>query len=263
MNVRIGGLDVAYERVGRGPPLVFLHGALCDSRVWRRQLADLADEFTVVAWDEPGAGRSADPPEQFTLADYADYLAAFIEALELGAAHIAGLSWGGVLAQELYRRHPECLASLILADTYAGWKGSLSEEECARRLAGAAQLSILPPNEFVRAYLPGVLSEDAPEDLADELLSIMAGFHPLSVGTVARAVAASDQRDLLPRIGVPTLLLWGEDDARSPLTIARQLLDAIPNSRLVVIPGAGHASNMEKPDRFNAEVREFCRTVNR
>lgn len=261
MDVRVRGLDVAYERAGQGPPLVFLHGALCDSRVWRRQLAGLADEFTVVAWDEPGAGRSADPPEKFTLSDYSDYLAAFIEALELGAAHVAGLSWGGVLAQELYRRHPESVASLILAGTYAGWKGSLSEEECATRLEGAGRLSTLPPDEFVRAFLPGVLSDDAPEELVDELLAIMADYHPISVRITAPAIAASDQRDLLPRIRVPTLLVWGETDARSPLHIARQFLDAIPSSRLVVIPGAGHVSNMEQPDRFNAALREFCRAV--
>ena len=106
MTVKVGGLEIAYERAGDGAPLVFLHGALADSRVWRRQLAGLSDEFTVVAWDEPGAGRSSDPPERFTLGDFADTLAAFIAALDLSPAHVAGLSWGGVVAQELYRRHP-------------------------------------------------------------------------------------------------------------------------------------------------------------
>jgi pimeloyl-ACP methyl ester carboxylesterase len=69
----------------------------------------------------------------------------------------------------------------------------------------------------------------------------------------------ADQRDLLPRIAVPTLLIWGALDTRSPLTVARQLEEAIPDTTLVVIPGCGHAGNLERPERFNEAVREFCR----
>src|SRR5687768_12684255 len=104
------GLEVAYRRAGDGPPLVFLHGATSDGRLWQPQLAALADEFTVVAWDEPGAGGSSDIPGDFELADYADCLAALIEHLELGAAHVAGLSWGGTVALELYRLRPDLVA---------------------------------------------------------------------------------------------------------------------------------------------------------
>jgi pimeloyl-ACP methyl ester carboxylesterase len=72
-------------------------------------------------------------------------------------------------------------------------------------------------------------------------------------------MAAADQRDVLPRIAVPTLLIWGELDTRSPLGVARQFERAIPETTLVVIPGAGHVSNLERPERFDAAVREFCR----
>ncbi len=115
--VQANGLEIAYARAGEGPPLVLVHGAADDGRVWQPQLAGLADEFTVVAWDEPGAGRSSDVPEDFGLADYAHCLAALIEALELGPAHVAGLSWGGTVVQELYRHHPWLVATLIFADT--------------------------------------------------------------------------------------------------------------------------------------------------
>jgi pimeloyl-ACP methyl ester carboxylesterase len=118
--VRVDGLEIAYERVGEGPPLVFAHGAAEDGRVWRSQLAVLSDEFTFVAWDEPGAGRSSDPPGSFGLTDYAECLAALLEALELGPAHIAGPSCRSS------RRHSALVATLILIDTYAGWKGSLT-----------------------------------------------------------------------------------------------------------------------------------------
>lgn len=96
-GVRANGLEIAYERVGEGPPLVLVHGAAADGRLSQPQLAALADEFTVVAWDEPGAGRSSDVPADFSLEDYANCLAKLIEALALGQAHVAGLSWAALL----------------------------------------------------------------------------------------------------------------------------------------------------------------------
>ena len=105
--VDVDGLDVGFERVGTGPPLVLLHGYVGDGpTTWRAQLEGLADDFTVVAWDAPGAGRSSDPPEDFGMAGYADCLAGFIARLGLGRPHVAGLSFGGALALELSRRHP-------------------------------------------------------------------------------------------------------------------------------------------------------------
>ena len=256
--VQAYGLDIAYERVGEGPPLVFVHGAAGDSRMWQPQHAALADEFTVVAWDEPGAGRSSDVPADFGLADYADCLAALIEALALGPVHLAGLSWGGTLVLELYRRHPGRVATLILADTYAGWKGSLPEEEVRARVAGARQMLAAPAEEF-DPTLPGLFAGDPPADFVLLLEEIAAAVRPDTLRTQLSLMAEADQRDLLPRIGVPTLLIWGELDARSPLDVARQFEQAIPDTTLHVIPGVGHVSNLEAPERFNEAVREFCR----
>jgi pimeloyl-ACP methyl ester carboxylesterase/ketosteroid isomerase-like protein len=256
--VRANGLDIAYERAGEGPPLVFAHGAATDSRLWRAQLAALAGEFTVVAWDEPGAGRSEDVPHGFGLADYADCLAALIESLELGPAHSAGLSWGGTVALELYRRHPSRVATLILADTYAGWKGSLPKEELRARIAHAREAVAAPRQEF-DPTLPGLFSADPPAEALAALAEMAADVTPESLGTQLGVMAEADLRDLLPRIEVPTLLVWGEQDARSPLSVARQFERAIPDTTLVVIPDAGHVSNLEQPERFDEAVREFCR----
>jgi pimeloyl-ACP methyl ester carboxylesterase len=242
--------------------LVFVHGAAEDGRVWRPQLAGLADEFTVVAWDEPGAGRSSDVPADFALADYANCLAALIEALARGPAHVAGLSWGGTVAQEFYRHHPELVATLILADTYAGWKGSLPEEEVRARVEGVRQMLAAPAHEF-DPTLPGLFAGDPPAEFLPLLEEMAADVRPDSMRTALLVMAETDQRDLLPRIAVPTLLLWGEWDARSPLGVARQFEQAIPGSQLVVIPGAGHVSNLEQPESFNDAVRKFCRRTRR
>jgi pimeloyl-ACP methyl ester carboxylesterase len=256
--VQANGVEIAYERVGEGPAVVLVHGAAVDGRMWQPQLAELADEFTVVAWDEPGAGRSSDVPPDFRLADYADCLAALIEALAVGPAHIAGLSWGGTVVLELYRRHPGLVATLVLVDTYAGWKGSLPEEEVRNRLEGLRQMLTEPADAF-DPTLPGLFAAAPPAELVPLLEEMAADVRPQSMQTALQVMAEADLRDLLPRIAVPTLLIWGELDARSPLTVADEFHWAIPDSKLVVIPGAGHVSNLEEPRQFNQAVRDFCR----
>src|SRR2546426_12656175 len=97
----VDGLRIAYERAGDGPPLVLLHGYVGDGvTTWRRQIEGLSDEFAVVAWDAPGAGRSSDPPESFGMAGYADCLAGFVTGLGLERPHVAGLAVRGALAPE-------------------------------------------------------------------------------------------------------------------------------------------------------------------
>jgi pimeloyl-ACP methyl ester carboxylesterase len=256
--LQANGIDIVYRRVGRGSPLVFVHGAAMDGRMCRPQLAALCDEFTVIAWDEPGAGRSSDPPAEFGLADYADALAALIQSLALGPAHVAGLSWGGTVVQELYRRHPAVLATLILADTYAGWKGSLPQEEVSARVAGYRRMLSAPVDEF-DPTLPGLFAGEPPAEFVPLLEELAAAVRPDTLRTQLSTMAETDQRELLLGITAPTLLIWGELDARSPLEVAHQFEEAIPDTQLVVIPDCGHVSNFERPDDFNEAVRRFCR----
>jgi pimeloyl-ACP methyl ester carboxylesterase len=252
------GLEIAYERVGNGPPLILVHGGAEDGRVWEKQLKVLSDEFTVVAWDEPGAGGSSDLPRNFGLADYASCLATLIDAVALGPAHVAGLSWGGTLVLELYRRHPSVVAGLILIDTYAGWKGSLPTEEVRARVAGVLE-SVEAPAEDFDPTVPGLFAGDPPPDVLPLLEEIASAVRPETLRTQALLMADADQRDLLPRIAAPTLLIWGERDVRSPLRVAYEFQERVPDAELVVIPGAGHLSHLERPDLFNDAVRAFCR----
>lgn len=254
----VDGLQIAYERVGDGPPLVLLHGYVGDGRTtWRRQIEGLSDEFTVVAWDAPGAGRSSDPPESFGMADYADCLAGFVQGLGLSQRpHVVGLSFGGALALEFYRRHPEIPRTLVLASAYAGWKGSLPAPVAEQRLRQALELANLRPADLVGALLPTMFSESTPVEVVDEFRATMLEFHPAGFRAMARA-SAEDLSDVLPNIDVPTLLVYGDKDVRAPLSVAKALHAAIPGSTLVVLPGAGHACNVEAPEKFNSEVRKF------
>jgi len=262
-TVVVGGLDIAFERRGTGAPLVLLHGFVGHSREWRRQIDDLSDEFTVVAWDAPGAGRSSDPPVSFRLADYADCLAAFIDALGLARPHVAGLSFGGALALELYRRHPTIPTSLVLASAYAGWAGSLPDEVIEQRLQQTLRAADAPPDERTRSMIPTMFSSSPPAGPVEAFSEIMLGIHPAGLRAMARSLAEADLRDVLPDITVPTLLLYGDADQRSSLAVAEELHRGIPASRLVVMAGVGHMSSIEAPERFNSEVRSFLRSADR
>jgi pimeloyl-ACP methyl ester carboxylesterase len=257
--VEVDGLPIAYERAGAGPPLVLLHGYVGDGpTTWRRQLDGLCDQFTVVAWDAPGAGGSSDPPESFGMAGYADCLAGFVEGLGLGRPHVAGLSFGGALALALYRRHSTIPMTLILASAYAGWGGSLPADVAEQRLQQALVLADLSPDEFVGALLPTMFSQATPPEAVDAFGASMLGFHPAGFRAMARA-SAEDLREVLPLIGVPTLLVYGDRDMRAPLAVAEDLHAAISGSTLVVLPDTGHLCNFEAPEAFNRAVRNFLR----
>ena len=257
-SVRVNGATIGYRAAGQGPALVLLHGFLCDSRCWRQQLVHLSALFRVVAWDAPGAGSSSDPPNTFTTQSYVRCLSSFLDIIGIESAHVLGLSWGGILAQEFYRHSAERIRSLVLADTYAGWRGSLPEPVWKQRLATCLEDASAPPETVVAKLLPGMFSNAASPELRDELAAIVSQFHPTGFRLMSLSSAEVDTRWLLSRVGVRTLVLWGSDDSRSPLSVAEQLHTLIPGAQLAIIPNAGHVSNMEQPDAFNDHVRRFC-----
>jgi pimeloyl-ACP methyl ester carboxylesterase len=261
LYTNINGLSIAYQKAGTGPALVLLHGFTQDSRVWKTQIESLSKDFTVIAWDAPGAGLSADPPDSFNISNWADCLAGLLDSAGIEQAQILGLSWGGLLAQEFYHRYPARVLSLILADTYAGWTGSLSDSIAKVRLQNCIRDSQLPPSEFVPKYLPGMFGDSVRPETKEVLSRIMSGTHPKGFRLMATALAVADTRSLLPVIKVPVLLIWGESDKRSPINVAHQMQDSIPGAKIEIISGAGHVSNMEQPEQFNEIVKDFCSTV--
>lgn len=260
-QIEVEGLRIAFQRTGDGPPVVLVHGGLTDSRVWRRQLDDLSDEFTVVAWDAPGCGRSSDPPERFGWADYGRCLASFITGLGLVRPHVIGAFFGAALALELSRQHPTVPMSLVLAPPYAGWAGSFPPEAIEQRLQQALQPADMPPDRWVPGYIPNFLSEAAPGEVVDELSVIMSDSHPAAIRVMARVFATLDLRDVLPLVAAPTLLVSGGADQPASLKMAEDFHAKIPASRLIVLPGVGAQTSMEAAEDFNIEVRDFLHSV--
>ena len=252
---------MGYHRAGDGPPLLLLHGGWSDGRAWRPQLEGLADGFDVIAWDAPGCGGSEDPPDRMALTDYADAVADLIAALGIGRPHLGGLSFGGGLAIAVYQRHPQLVRSLVLAGAYAGWKGSLPPEELEARLRRVRAEADRPPAEWLDGYMPSFLSGAMPSEAIELIRTMMLEVRPAGLLSMATAFAEADLSEVLPTIAVPTLLLYGELDARAPLAVAQALHAAIPLSELVVLPEVGHDLNLAAPDAFNAEIRRFLSAV--
>lgn len=240
---------------------MLLHGGLVDSRAWRREIAAFSDGFHVVAWDAPGCGGSSDPPPDATLGEYADCVAGLIDALELGAAHILGHSFGGGLALAVHQRHPRLVRSMILVSASAGWGGSLSPAEVARRRERAERDARRPTREWVDDFLATQFDDATPRHVVEQTRRIMLDTRPEGMLAMLNAFAEADLSDVLGEVAVPTLLLYGDKDQRSPRCVAESLDASLPTSRLVIVAEAGHDVHVEAPDVFDAEVRSFLRQV--
>ena len=260
-HVEVDGMRIAYTRAGIGPALVMLHGAPSDRRTWQWMLPDLARDHTVVAWDAPGFGESSDIEDSWRAPEFADALAAFVAALGLERPHLVGHSFGTMVALSMFRRHPAVPASLVLVGGYAGWAGSLPPDEVTRRFemfVGMAELG----DAFDPKSYPGLFSDLIPADRAAALATMMReNIRPATIRAAGHIGAETDLRPVLPTVDVPTLVLHGEADARSPLANAEALHAATSTSQLVVLPKLGHGCVVEDPEACSAEIRRFVNTV--
>ena len=181
---------------------MLLHGFLCDSALLEPPIGGAVGPIS-----RHCLGRSrrrfilSDPSAPFTLADWSHCLAKFLDALDVPEAHLVGLPWGGVLAQEFYRRYPGRIARLVLAGTYAGSRGSLPGASCRAATASRERDSYLAPKEFASRWVAEMFSADASPALLAEMSTILADFHPPEFRLMARSLADADTTDVLPRIG--------------------------------------------------------------
>jgi pimeloyl-ACP methyl ester carboxylesterase len=174
---------------------------------------------------------------------------------------VVGLSFGGAIAIALAQRRPALVRSLVLAGAYAGWRGSLETAEVEERLRYSLAAAELSPDRFVETMLPSMFAGTPPEGTLADFAASMRDFSPVGFRTMAQASAEADLRAGLGAITAPTLLLYGDRDERAPLRVANRLLAAIPDSRLVVLPGVGHESAAEAPHAFTRELATFLDEV--
>ena len=256
-EVSVDGRRVEFERSGNGPAVLLLHGYVGDAHAtWQPQLDALADQFTVIAWNAPGTGKSSVPPESFGMAGYADCVAGFVDALGLDRPHIVGLSFGGALALAFASRCPDKPASVVVVSGYAGWAGSLPAPVAEARLAQALRLSEMSGGTLADTLLPTMFASPPSVAVVDAFADSLRRFDAVGFRAMARA-SAEDLRPVLGGVIAPTLLIRGDRDERAPQPVADELHAALTGSTLVTMSGVGHVCNLEAPDDFNEIVRDW------
>lgn len=252
-----GDIEIGYEDAGSGLPVVFLHGFPHDRSLWAPQIGALVDRCRCIAPDLRGFGEtSVEGP--YSMARYADDVVALLDMLQIERAVIAGLSMGGYIAFEFWRRHRSRVRGLILADTRAGTD---TAEGRAKREAMIARVREEGVEALVDAQLTGMLGKTTREKhpVLVESVKRMLTRAPAEgvIGALEAMCSREDSTAMLAGIDVPTLIVVGEEDVITTPSEARAMHDAIRGSRLEILPGAGHLSNLERPASFNHVTSEF------
>lgn len=244
---RIGFL----EKRGDDTPIVFLHGVGSDKSVWRPQLEHFGRTQRAVAFDYPGYGES-EYIESATRDDYASAILAAMDALEIGRAHICGLSLGGVIAIAMHAAAPDRCASLIIADSFAIHPDGQGIHD--RSVAASHSMTM---RDLAEARTGVLLGSMASEEIRSDVVDTMAAIDPAAYRLGAAAVWLADQRDRVAAIEVPTLILVGEEDRITPISLSEDLHELIPGSELEIIEKAGHLANLEQSRAFDSAIESF------
>jgi 3-oxoadipate enol-lactonase len=262
LRLTVNGVNLAVEVRGDGPAVLFVHGYPLDRTLWQHPLGALTG-FKRIAPDLRGLGLSDAPDLGYSMATYADDLAALLDTLHVDTAVMCGLSMGGYIALEFARRYRSRLRGLVLMDTRAeadtpeARKARESAMLMARERGAAAIAQHMLPNLFA----PGA-AQTMPQ--AVERVRLMMEAAPVK-GIVGALAAMRDRVDSVPTLatleGLPTLVVVGDQDQVTPPAVARGIAAAVPGAVLNVIPGAGHLPPIEQPLATTRVLTEFLQSL--
>ena len=258
MNALINGINISYQDEGKGSPLIFIHAFPLSSAMWEPQIREFSKSHRVIALDLRGHGDSDASLWHFTLEDYIEDIRELMKYLGVMQATFIGLSMGGYILLALYRKYPEMVNKMVLADTRAQ---ADSDEARGGRFA-MAQLAYKKGSgaiaDVMLSKLLGQTSLDTRKYLSEHLRSIIQKNPPSGIIVDLMAMAQRpDSTALLSTISCPTLVMVGEEDVATPPTESHYIKDRVRGAELVILPQAGHASNLEQPGAFNQAVRSF------
>ncbi|WP_202976797.1 alpha/beta fold hydrolase [Candidatus Oscillochloris fontis] len=254
-HTTINGITLHYADEGDGSPILFLHAFPLSGAMWQPQRAALADQFRLIVPDLRGFGATDVPPGLTTMEQCADDMAALLDHLGLAQVAVCGLSMGGYIAMAMLQRHPARISALVLANTRAN---ADSPEAQAQREINATIAEAKGSATIADMMIPALVASHAEPHVVATLRTIIEANRPAGIAAALRGMALRcDSFATLQALRLPTLLIAGTDDALTPLDTVRMMHEAVPSSRLVIIPGAGHLSNLERPDEFTAALRSF------
>ena len=263
---RHGRLDIipgtprlAIDHAGAGPPLIFLHGIGGNRTNWHDQLPAFSDRFHAVAWDARGYGLSDDYDGPLDFGDFAADLIRVLDRFDVRrAAHLVGLSMGGVIALDFAARFPDRLATLTLCDTMPGF-GHLTEAQRREfiRLRQEPLIAGKEPRDIAPTVARTLLGKSPRPGCFERLVASMTALHKDSyIKTITGSVNYA-RPFKLEEIAVPTLIVVGDEDTLTTPAVSREMERRIPGARMTLIERAGHLSNIEQPEAFNRAVLDF------
>jgi len=229
--------------------------------MWHGQIEGLCKDFMVLAPDLPGFGRSECPRKPLSMEMFADELVHLLDQLEIVApVTLAGLSMGGYILWQCWRRHASRIGRLILCDTRAAED---TDEVAANRARTATRVRAEGTEFLADAMVPQLFAPRTGDRHPELIAATQQIIRTTSPDTIADALQAMAQRqdatDLLAKIHQPTLLICGADDVLTPPTEMAMIADAMPDARLVSVPHCGHLSPLEDPGMVNRAIRDFLR----
>ncbi len=254
---------LAITYAGSGPVVIFVHGMGGDRSTWRHQIAALSESFTAVSVDLRGYGDSDDPPHALAFKqDFTDDIRAVIDHFGVSRAHLVGLSMGGRVARAASLLMADRVASLTLANTSPGFAGMTAAEleafvEARSRVGDGQHV----PMDFGERQAVAMMAPGAPATAIGIAATAMQRLRPGNYLEVLKASTLQDMGDPLELIECPVHIITSDLDRVYPQAVALQMLKRIPGAVLTCIEGAGHLSNLEKPQAFNEALLSFLHTM--
>lgn len=254
-------VDIYYEIHGSGFPVLFISGLGAGTWAWEPQVPFFSRRYQMITFDNRGVGQSSKPPGPYGIEQMALDTVRLLHLVNVEETFVVGLSMGGMIAQELALILPHRVRGLVLAATHPGGNMRISgSQEAYQRLMDNSGLS---PEEIVEKNIPILFSPDTianrPETIQayrdrqnDVVLQPEHAFQAQQA-----AIQGFDCSDKMRKIQTPTLLLAGEDDQLIPAENARRMAEHIPDSRVKILPQAGHLIHMEQMEEFNQTLHEF------
>ena len=261
MKTRANNIDINYEVHGRvgAPWLVLSHSLACSVRMWDPQIAALKDQFQIFAFDSRGHGATEATTGAYTLELLADDLFALLQALKIEQAHYCGLSMGGMIGQTFALKYPGVFQSLTLADTTSRYPAAAAAAWADRiATAEAKGMEPLAQPTLERWFTEPFRSKNpAAVDAIRKLIvaTPVAGF-----AGCCHAIPKINLTARLKEIKCPMLVIVGADDPGTPPSMAQEIHDNAPGSKLVILPQAAHLANIEQPEGFTRALRDFLRS---
>jgi len=251
------GVEIAYEIAGAGTPVVLVHGLGSFVGDWQPQIHAFAREFQVIAVDLRGHGGSGKPPGPYSVPLFASDVAAVMQALRLGPAHVVGLSLGGAVAFQLAVDRPALVRSLTIINSGPAFVTTSLRFAILLRLV---VLNVFGLKTLGNMIVKRLFPKPEQEHLRRAFLEHYVLNDPAAYQASTRALVGWTVADRLQEIRCPVLVVSGDRDY-TPVAAKEPYVAALPNARLVVVADAGHACTMERPDDVNLLIRDFFATI--